>query len=483
MKLALRKVLSNKIVLYMTSRYVTYAVSFFVNIYIAACLGPSSYGVWAFLLLTFHYFNVIELGIPHAVQVLLVQHKDDKVYSANVEKTGTVLIALLSLVTVVVAVIYSLGGIPKAHELQVGYLFYAICFCGLLNYFTNLYDRIYRCRNRLFELGFKQTSVVFFMAIAMLLFKGKDLLYGLVFSYVLWCIASFTVFTTRGGLDTSGKYQKTVSKEILRKGFFLFLFYSGFSLIIITTRTFISTNYTVEDFGLFSFAYLLGNAVYQCVQAFSVVTITKLISRYHSPDRSVVLSTIKIVRENYVSMFHLIIYLAMIVFPIILHFMPKYSSALVSMNLCALMMVLYTNAYGYSTYLVAVNREKKLAFVAVSSFILNFVFCFILIRVFHVHYEFVVFSTMIAYLFYAYMCAYMGREELGMSKKFFTVLLDCFPIRLLIPFAAAIAVALLNIRNLCFVPIVVFAALNVKTIASMYGMIRKMIANPKIVDI
>lgn len=483
MKLALRKVLSNKIVLYMTSRYATYAVSFFVNIFIAACLGPTNYGIWAFLLLVFHYFNVIELGIPHAVQVLLVQHKDDKAFSADVEKTGTGLIGLLSLVTLVVAVVYSLGGISKAHELQVGYLFYAICFCGLLNYFTNLYDRVYRCKNRLFELGFKQTSVVFFMAIAMLLFKGKDLLYGLVFSYVLWCVSSFTVFMTRGGLDLSGRFRKPMAKTILKKGFFLFLFYSGFSLIILTTRTFINSSYTIEEFGCFSFAYLLGHAVYQCVQAFSVVTITKLISRYHSPDRNVVLSTIKIVRENYVSMFHLIIYLAMIAFPIIVHFVPKYSSALISMNLCALMMVLYTNAYGYSTYLVAVNKEKKLAFIAVSSFILNLALCFVLIRVLHVRYDFVVFSTMLAYFFYAYMCAHFGHGELGMSKNFFDVLIDCFPIRLLIPFIIAIAVALLNIRYLCFVPIVVFVALNTKTIVSMYGVIKKLIVKPEIVDI
>lgn len=483
MKNKLKTVFSNKIFLYMSSRYLTYILSFIVHIYIAASLGPKYYGIWAFLLLIFHYFNVIELGIPHAVQVLLVQNKKDKKHSADIEKTGTWMIGILSFCTVIVALFYYFGGFSKAHELNVGWMLYVICLCGLLNYFTNLYDKVYRCKNRLFEIGFKQTSIVIITAIAIVLFKGETLLHGLVISYLIWCVSSFVLYLTRGGLDFSGRYRKPLTSVILKKGFYLFLFYSGFSLIILSTRTFISNYYSIEDFGCFSFAYMLGHAVFQCVQAFSVVTITKLIDRYHSPEKSIVLSTVRVVRDNYVSLFHLIIYLAMIVFPIITHFMPKYSSALVSMNLCALMMVLYTNAYGYSTYLVASNNEKKLAMIAVVSFILNITLCYVLIYVLHVKYDFVVFSTMTTYLFYAFMCTYLGRKKLSISNSFIPVMLDCFPMRLLIPFIAAIVVTLINNPQLVFIPIVVFVMMNIGTLRSMYVMIKKLIINPKIVDI
>lgn len=479
----IKKFFSNKIVLYMSSRYITYILSFIVNIYIAGLLGPTYYGIWAFLLMVFHYFNVVELGIPNAVQVLLVQNKDKKDVSASIEKTGTVLIAVLSLVTIVIASYYSFGGISKAHELNVGWLFYAICLCGFLNYFTSLYDKIYRCRNRLFELGYKQTSVVFLLAFSVLFFRGENLLYGLVISYIVWCGSSFLLFITRGGLVMSGSFRKEIAVLIINKGIYLFLFYSGFSLIMITTRTFISTNYTIDEFGCFSFAYLLGHAVFQCVQAFSVVTITKLIDRYHSPEKSIVLSTIRIVRENYVTMFHFVIYIAMLVFPLVVHFLPKYSSALVSMNLCALMMILYTNAYGYSTYLVASNKEKKLALIAVSSFLLNVVLCVVLIKLLHVKYDYVVFSTMVAYMFYAYLCSYFGRGELNLSTNFISVLLDCFPFKLLVPFVIAVSIALVNKQQFVFLPVLVFVIMNLATMTSMYKMIKKMIINPQIVDI
>ena len=467
----------------MSSRYVTYIVQFFVNLYIASSHGPAYYGIWSFLILIYHFFNIFDLGIPQAVQVLIVHNKNEKKHSANIEKTGTLMMALLALFPFIVAIYYSLGGIPKAHELKVGWFFYAICFCGAINYMTNLYDKIYRCRNKLFEIGFKQTSVVLLMVIAIFIFHGENLLFGLVLSYVIWCVSSFMVFFTRGGLDFSGSFSKSLSKVIFKKGFYLFLFYSGFSLIMITTRTYISTYYSIEDFGLFSFSYSLGHAVFQSVQAFSTVIITKLLDRYHSLDRNILLNTIKVVRDNYVSMFQIIIYLAMLIFPIILDFMPKYSTALVSLNLCALMMLLYTNSFGYSTYLVASNKEKVLAFIAVLSIFINLLLCACLIKVFHVTFDYVVFSTMLTYFVYAFLCTFWGRKGLNLSVNFFSVLLDCFPLRLFIPFVSAIVVALLNVRQLTIIPIVVFVLMNTSTIVSMFKMIKKMIINPNIIDI
>ena len=163
--------------------------------------------------------------------------------------------------------------------------------------------------------------------------------------------------------------------------------------------------------------------------------------------------------------------------------MPKYSTALVSLNLCALMMLLYTNSFGYSTYLVASNKEKVLAFIAVLSIFINLLLCACLIKVFHVTFDYVVFSTMLTYFVYAFLCTFWGRKGLNLSVNFFSVLLDCFPLRLFIPFVSAIVVALLNVRQLTIIPIVVFVLMNTSTIVSMFKMIKKMIINPNIIDI
>lgn len=480
---SIKKLLTNKIVLYMSTRYATYILAFFVNLYVATKMGPGTYGVWSFLILVFHYLNIIDLGIPHSVQVYLVQNKDNKSVSSDYEKTGLIMMLIIALSSVVVALYYSFGGIAKAQEFKLGWLFYGICLCGFINYINNLYDRVYRSKNRLFELAFKQTSVVFFMALAVMSFSGSSLLMGMVLSYIAWCVSSLLVFVLRGGADFSGSFSKQYASNILKKGFFLFFFHAGFSFIIMSTRTIIGTHYSIEDFGLFSFAYFLGHSVYNCVLAFSTVTITKLLHRFHSSDRAVVLSTVSVVRINYVTLFHGVLYLAIMAFPLILHFMPKYESSLLSMMLCALMMLLYTNSYGYASYLIATNREKKLAFLAISSLFLNITIALFLAKVVHVPFEFVVFATMFSYLYYAYMCTYYGRKSLELSTSFGAVLLDSFPFGLIVPFILAIVIAITGSKNVIFIPFLVFLALNKKSIVSIFRTIKKLLLNPNIVDI
>lgn len=82
----IKRILNNNILLYMTTRYLTYILTFFVNMYISIKMGPEMFGAWSFLLLVFGYFNIIDIGIPQAVQVLLVQKKSDAEDCSCIEK-------------------------------------------------------------------------------------------------------------------------------------------------------------------------------------------------------------------------------------------------------------------------------------------------------------------------------------------------------------------------------------------------------------
>jgi len=479
----IKRLFTNKIVLYMSSRYLTYILAFIVNIYVAAEMGPENYGMWSFLLLVFHYFMFVDLGIPYSVQVYMVQNKENIRKSANYEKTGQVMVLGLSFSSIIVALYYYFGGIDKAHELNVGWLFYGMCFCGFLNFFNLFYDRVYRVKNRLLELAFKQTSVVFFMTLVTIFFRGKGLVTGMVLSYMIWCVSSFLLYMFRGGANYSGQYSNVYARDILKKGVFLFFFNAGFSFILISTRTIIGMNYSIEDFGLFSFAYFLGHSVYNCLLAFSSLVTAKLIHRFHSSDKNVVLSTLSIVRVNYVTLFHGVLYMAIIFFPVMLYFMPKYSDSLLSMILCTLMMLLFTNSFGYASYLIAINKEKKLAFLALTSFCLNILLAEILIIVVKVSYEYVVISTMIAYLYYAYMCTYYGRKSLQLPTSFMAVLFDSFPIGLLLPFLLAVIIAITGYCLLNVIPFIIFLLMNKRVIASIFQTTRKLLINPNVIDI
>lgn len=73
----------NKIVVYLLTRYCTYALQFIVSLIIAAKLGPYHLGVYGFFTLILNYFSQINLGIQHSLDVLLAHNKVDKEKSNN----------------------------------------------------------------------------------------------------------------------------------------------------------------------------------------------------------------------------------------------------------------------------------------------------------------------------------------------------------------------------------------------------------------
>ena len=482
-KTLLSVLIDNKIVWYIFTRYLTYGISFIVTICIASNMGPYYYGIWGFLLLMLNYFNLINWGIPQAVQVFLVQYKTKELKCIDYEKTGAYLVLLMSLGCIAVAIYYSIGGFKLANKYNISFLFYVICLCGILNYFNLFYSKIYRARNRIFEIAFQQTSVVICMAIVIFFFRGKDLLYALVICYLVAYLSSLCLYIFNGGARFNGHFIKRYAKDISKKGMFLFLYNSGFYLIIVSTKTFVSSSYTVEEFGYFSFAYLLGHAVYQLLEAFSFLLTTKLLDRYRSDNVEIVLSTIKLIRVNFVALFHGVMYLAMLFFPFLLSLVPKYKDTIQVVYLCCLTMLLYTNSFGYSTLLMARNKEKNLAIASISTLTFNIILCYTLINYCNVGFEYAILATMVAYLYYAIFCVYLGRKELNKVLTMYRILTDCFPISLLIPFVSAVYVALFNNSNLMFVPLILFVILNMKTIRKIVYSFKKILFHPDVIDV
>ena len=53
----IRKILSNRVLLYVSSRYFVYALQFLLLIVIATKLGVTNYGSWGFFLLLLSYYK------------------------------------------------------------------------------------------------------------------------------------------------------------------------------------------------------------------------------------------------------------------------------------------------------------------------------------------------------------------------------------------------------------------------------------------
>jgi len=475
--------LKNKVVLYLLSRYITFFLQFICSIYIAAKLGPYYFGIWGFILLLINYFQIINLGIPYSSTILLVQHKNDEKQASNFEKSSFFLVVILDVFILLLAVYYYFFGIPAFGKYEIGNLFYLVCFIAMISHFNYLFTSIYRVKKKLFEVAFFQSSIAVLVFITMFLANSKTLLFLLLIAYIIAHLVSLLIFIRAKQLNFKGKITLNDMQVVLKKGLLLFIYNFCFFMIVLSTRTIVSAFYPVDKFGFFTFAYTLAHATLLLLEAFSYLIFPKVIDKFNDSNETKINATIQLLRTNYISLAHGLMYLAMILFPVLLYFMPKYTDALLIINLMALTLLVYSNSYGYNSLLMARNKEKVIALNSTLILLLNIIIALVLVLIFKVNYEYVIIATMFSYFIYACLCVYFGKKELKQSKNIGIVLKEAFPLRLFIPYAIALIIVLMECKYLLFLPFVIYALLNLTTMKDIYLSFKKILTNSNIVDI
>lgn len=478
------KILNNKIIVYMTSRYAVYGLQFITGLVIAGKLGPYYMGIYGFLQLILMYLTQINFGIPHSLNVLLVHNKENKELSDNYIGNSLLIITGMSVLVGLFYLYYRFFGIASFERYHADKFVIWICIVGILQYFNNIFTTIVRIKNKLRLLAFMQSLTILLNFVAIWIFTGETLITVLVANNVISNLISAGLAFGHGCIPKPSNVQirKEILSEILTKGFYLFLYNSCFYFIVISIRTIISTNYAIEEFGKFTFSYSVGNALLLLTGALAQIVFTKMLAKLSSKDIDEVNNALTTVRVSYMSATYFLVFLALPFFPILLHFLPKYQDAIYVLNMVALAVLINTNAYGYSTLLIARNKEKYSAIISVVSLLLNLGFALFLVKVLHVEYGLVILSIMLTYLFFTLACAFVGTKVIGQFswKRVFS---DAFPIRLLIPYIVAILLSVYKMESFIFVPLLVYLLINVRDIKIIIHYIRRMISNQNITDV
>lgn len=479
----IKSMLSNKVILYIITRYFVYFIQFVVSMFLAIKLGPFYLGIWGFIQMMLTYFDIFNFGIPQSITVLLVQHKNDNVKVKNYEITSMVLIGILCLGVLILALYYSIFGISSFEKYHIGNFFYGVCVIAFFAYFNSLFSKVYQVKGGIFEIGFFQAVMPILAFISIFCAKDRMLLYVLLSAYIIGQTLSLLLFLKGKRISFDGIPNVKDAKMILSKGFYLFVYSSCFYMIMLSTRTIVSIFYSVEQFGYFTFAFALASAVPLLLESFSYLITPKLLDKVYSSDIKQVDSILKSLRVNYVSLSHGLMYMAMIFFPIPLYFIPKYSGTLSVINLIALTLLLYTNSYGYISLLMAKNKERLIAINSFVVLILNITVSLFLVKIFKVEYYYIIIATMCSYIFYAYLLVFFGKKELHQKRNFFAVMQECFPIRLLVPFIVAVIIIMLDFQKFIFLPVIIFSILNISTLIEVFKSFKKVLKNPNIIDI
>ena len=476
--------IKNKLVFYLASRYITYFVQFITSLVIAAVLGPYYMGIWGFIMLLLQYFQQIHFGIANSFNVLFVHHRDNEQECNNYIGNSLVLISYLALLVISFYIYYTIFGINGFEKYNVDRFIVWICLIAILQYFVQFFINLFRVKNQLNKVAFCQSIIVLLNFICVLIFRGDQLITTLVAGYVVGNLLCMILAFTSGLIPkwTKVTINYIYQKEILKKGFFLFLYNSCFYFIIISIRTIISGNYEIEEFGLFTFSFSLAHAILLLLETLSFVIFPKVIGKLSSKDINEVTMTIYMLRTIYITSAHLLIYLAMICFPVLIYLMPKYEAALTSLNLIALSILMSSCSYGYLELMISRNKEKEMALLSFIALVLNCIFASLLVYLFHVEFSYVILATMITYCLFTLAVLYRSRIKSG-EKSLLSLLSEWFPLRLIVPYCCALSLSLLKEEKFIFLPFLLYLVCNLSVIGQIRTMALKLLYKPESVNL
>lgn len=481
------KIIFNKVILFIFFRYVAYIVQFANSLIIASILGPAYLGVWGVISLALQYLAQINLGIPYSSNVMLSIHRTEKRGEKENEQTFNSAIFIICCLSTFLLLIY--GGI-KLSNINLSfkynltdYLPY-IFLITIITHFNNIFNNLYRVYNKLQPIIFAQTIIPIATLIFLMLLKEKTDIFTLLNIMIAGGLLSLFVFIILSPLKVKVYINKAEIKILLFKGLFLFIYNASFYLIMLSTRGLVSSYYKVEEFGYFTFAFTIGSAALLFLDSFSFLIYPKLINRLNNSVSDKAIQILETIRKDYILVSHLILHCLILVFPFIVSFFPAYQASIVVFNFIALTFMLQVNNFGYSSLLIARNKEKKLALATLFTLVLNILIVYCLIYIVNVGYQYALIGTMAAYYIYNAILLSKSIKELKVKISKIDFISKIMSIGILIPLTISALLSILNLPVYYYcIPIILLVILNFKSFIYVVKTIITIIKNPNIINL
>lgn len=474
-------VFRNNVVLYLFSRYFTFFLQFLNSLFLASNLGPYYLGIWGFFSLSLQYIAFLNFGIQQSSNnYLSLKFSNEKLRGKIAANTLNLLFVLFG-VLILVALVFRLFAFDFAEKYHFSTLYIPLLVAGIMNHLIIFFSNIYRIYGKFLKIALSQSLSVFLTLLVVWQYKGAHLLDILVLIQVASAIFSVILFLI--GMPFRIKFSMNTYwvKRIGIKGLYMFFYNSSFYFMMLASRSFVSTYYAVEEFGYFTFAFTLANTLLLLLDSVNYVIYPKILNRFSKMDKSKVVTELGYIRSCYTTCTHLLAHMAIALFPLFLYLFPKYADSQNAFRLVILTIILTTNAFGISGFIIAKGKERSLGLIAFSCLLLNLACNYLLVVVWHVRFEYVILSTGLAYLVYIFGINYFGSSLIGDKLNFRQLLNFTFNAKLLLPYMLSLIFIFLNCPNYFYsFSTLVFIVLNINNFKQVAQMIKRLILDPSI---
>ena len=394
------RILKNKVLLYIGSRYLIYGIQFVNSLFIAVALGPTYFAIWGFINLVLQYIAQFNLGIPYSLNVMLSINKNDSKKVKALLSSSFILYAILSIILIVFFFILNNSEIKLGEKYFFTEYWKIVIAIAILTHFNTLFTNYFRIENKLKEIIFFQSITPIAMLIAIFCAKEEILLRLLLWLMLIGQFISLLIYI----MNTSWSFikpQKEYIYALMQKGFYLFTYNACFYLIMLSTRTIVSSAYTVKEFGFFTFSFMLANTIMLLFDSFSFLIYPKTINRLNKANKDEMIHILHVIRTVYITSVHLVMYIFLSVFPFFIKLFPQYSSTFKSFALISMTVILYTNCFAYSSLLTARGKERTLCILAFIALLINVIMALFIVYVWQLKYEYTTLATLFAYIVYS----------------------------------------------------------------------------------
>ena len=213
------------------------------------------------------------------------------------------------------------------------------------------------------------------------------------------------------------------------------------------------------------------------VEALIFLVSPKMISMYASADLEKIRINMRKIRFNYITLIHLLMYMALVVFPFVKLLFKQYTTISSAFIFVSLILMTQSFNMAFAQCLIARNKEKKAALSSLIALAINLVVGALLSRVFHVEYQYVMLSSVLSMMVFSILLFVYLKEEIGLTWK-----RDTVSWRLLVPYLVFLATTIVGL-NVSQYMIVIFLLLNLKEIKKIGETIFLIFNKPNIVNV
>jgi len=316
------------------------------------------------------YLSYTGLGMQYAITAELAT-KDSITSDERSDIIGSSLVitGLISFVLLLLGLGIQVTGFPLFEKYYFSHYALALFLVVGLYHLQQLFTNIYRVFGYLSRIVASELLTAIIPLVSVLMFNNSPiliniLLWALVFSGFL----SVLIYIIKKPFKVKVGMNQKIFIRLLRMGIPLLVYNISHHLITTSGKTMVSSFYSVEEMGYYSFSHSITTGVMLGLNAVSWVVFPNILSKTHSgiPNEQVA-DFIQRVNKLYNTSVFFMIYLVILLLPALFIVLPQYKQASISLSVLLLAQAVLSASFGFNCVAIARKEQMKVAGVSAIS--------------------------------------------------------------------------------------------------------------------